>query len=318
MNNILLKRLNANSTCLEECKGYFSKYIKAWKVYHNLDASNYDARHVRISAGPHEQIDNILTYDIGETQFSFIDKPSKNKRGTLKASLQYPSSPVTLEIAFNDLLRLWKDTGIHFGVNVNSSMDTKIFKGKWDISSLSHEPWNEIRINQMLDLGNSDVTSMKIRFVGILDDAEISSLSDLVDELYLPDYTGYKLKTEFYLDYRDSEYTTKTRYLEIKSNMPIIITHKRLYGFDEQKIFEFYNKIKSFERTDYLRPINESWTYPHPILNIEVASLVNGRPIYASYHKIEDRPEYTGLAIDNRRKDLVKKESKNSSVNWHY
>jgi hypothetical protein len=314
MNQILLKRLNANSTALEECESFFSKYIKAWNISHNLDRSSYEARHVRIFAGPHEQIDNIMTFDIGDTQYSFIDKPSKNKRGTLKAGLKYSSRPVTLETAFKDLSRSWKETGIQFGVNLNSSMDTKIFKGKWDISSSSNEPWNEFRINQMLDLVNSDVTSMKIQFVGILDNAEIASLSDLVDELYLPDYTGYKITSEFHLTYRNSEYTTKTKYRDIKSNMPMIVAHKRIYGFDEQKISEFFNKIKSFEKIDFLRPINEFWAWPHPIINIEVASLVNGRPMYVSYQKIESRPEYIETAQYNRRKDLVKEKLKNNPV----
>jgi hypothetical protein len=65
---------------------------------------------------------------------------------------------------------------------------------------------------------NSDVTNVKIRFVGILDDSEITSLSNIVDELYLPDYSGYKIKKEYGSSYIDSEYTTKTKYTEVTSS----------------------------------------------------------------------------------------------------
>jgi hypothetical protein len=95
--------------------------------------------------------------------------------------------------------------------------------------------------------------------------------------------------------------------------MPTILVQKRLYGFDEQKIFNLYNKIKSFEKTDYIRQINEFLGYPYPILNIEVAScsISNERTFYANYEIRESRgTEYDRIILNNRRKDLVKKELK--------
>jgi hypothetical protein len=55
MNNILLKRLNANNTTLEECESFFSKYIKAWKISQDINLNKYVADNIRISAGPHKK-----------------------------------------------------------------------------------------------------------------------------------------------------------------------------------------------------------------------------------------------------------------------
>jgi hypothetical protein len=194
-------------------------------------------------------------------------------------------------------------------------MDTKIFTDKWGISMSSHEPWDESQINIMLESRNSDVTNVKLQFVGILDDTEIKNLSSIVDELYLPDYSGYKLKNEFGVTYIDSEYTTKMKFGEKKSNMPKVVVKKRMYGFDESKIWEFCNKVKSFEKEDYLRPINNLFDWPHPIIDIEVASQINGKTFYASYIQIEKRgSEYDYIAMNNRKKDRVKEGSNKYTV----
>jgi|GEM_PF-7000225 len=308
MNNFLIKNLYAKTIGLEDCKGYFSKYFKARNVYNNIDRKKLNAKHILLLPGKHVQIDNIIEGEIGNETWLYIKEPSKNRRGTLKVRLKYSQRPVTFGEALNDIVTIYKNTSIDFTSNIEIIPYTQIFKGKWDVGLNSFSPWNEGQMDLMMDLNNSEVTTVRVQFIGILEDNEIKALSKIVDELYLPEYSGYKLKENYERKkYIQSEFTTRLKFGEIKSNMPTIRIEKRFIGFNEENILEFYNKVKSFEKTTCLRPMDTIGGFSDPLIEIEVVSKTNGINCYATHYKMEHRGwEYTLMAMRNAEKDLVK------------
>ena len=328
-----IKRLYIETLGLEDCVGRFSKYFKARKILKRLDKRRYNAEYLDISAGKNTSVtDELLKHsDLAELEnlgrikklFEFAYS-NKKIYGTLKADVKYESGAVDWNQAYADLKTLREDTGINFRLS-SIVPDTKIFTGEWDVEEGVDRIWPKIDpvtiwnqiwtkdLDRELELAGTEaeITQATICFVGILSNSEKKEVSRMVDGLYLPEFTGFTYKKEFRDEYRNNNYITRIRkHQEIKNIVPFIVVEKRWLGFDEEIIQKFYNKIKSYEKTEYLKTM-DFCLWPRstdPSIKIYIASKAAGKRIYSSYEMREQRGiEYDLIKIRNEKRDIIKR-----------
>jgi len=291
---MLIKKLYSETIGLDECRGIFSKYLKAREVSKNIDRGIYDVKSIKIRSGENSSISKKVIEDLHNKIIFTGDfiLPEKKIFGTLKAKLSY-AIPIDIRVAYTDLEKLCKDSHMDFQNHMTAILDTNILTDSWDISD-SSKPWdsNPIR-DSFIASSEKDVVTAKVYFVGVLSEPEQAKMLNLVDDLHMPIYLMKDpLKQVNFI-------THVNKFEHISCNMPFIVVHKSWEGFDEKKIMKFYKDIADFEKTEYIKVSNNIFHYSDPRLDVEIASRTNNKILYSNYMHSPERRDKFDILVRN-------------------